>query len=69
MNVFYKKKCLIRLYIHQKYLTELKEQKLYITNKVVIDYVNSLDVKLLLQSINYNIKHREVDVIYVSNIV
>jgi hypothetical protein len=56
-------------YIHQKYLTELKEQKLYITNKVVIDYVNSLDVKLLLQSINYNIKQREVDVINVSNIV
>ena len=56
-------------YIHQKYLTELKEQKLYITNKVVIDYVNSLDVKILLQSINYNIKQHEEHVMNASNIV
>jgi len=56
-------------HIHQIYLTVLKEQKLYVTNKVVIDYVNNLDNKLLIHSINYNIKKHEDDVIASSNIV
>uniref|UniRef100_A0A6C0DIG3 T4 RNA ligase 1-like N-terminal domain-containing protein n=1 Tax=viral metagenome TaxID=1070528 RepID=A0A6C0DIG3_9ZZZZ len=56
-------------HIHQIYLTVLKEQKLYVTNKVVINYVNALDNKLLIHSINYNIKKCEDDVIASSNIV
>jgi hypothetical protein len=55
-------------HIHQIYLTVLKEQKLYVTNKVVIDYVNNLDNKLLIHSINYNIKKHEDDVIASSTI-
>lgn len=56
-------------YIHQKYLTELKEQKLHITYKEVIDYVNTLEVKLLMHSLNYNIKKHDDDVSSSANIV
>jgi len=56
-------------HIHQIYLTVLKEQKLYVTNKVVINYVNTLDNKLLIHSVNYNIKKHEDHVIASSNIV
>jgi hypothetical protein len=55
--------------IHRNYTTTLKEQKLYVTMKVVIDYVNMLDGKLLIHSLNYNIKKHDDDVITNSNIV
>ena len=56
-------------YIHQKYLTELKEKKLHIKYKEVIDYVNALEIKLLMHSLNYNIKKHEDDIVNVANIV
>lgn len=55
--------------IHRIYTTTLKEQKLYVTMKVVIDYVNMLDGKLLIHSLNYNIKKHDDDVSANSNIV
>jgi transcription initiation factor TFIIIB Brf1 subunit/transcription initiation factor TFIIB len=55
--------------IHRIYTTMLKEQKLYVTMKVVIDYVNKLDGKLLIYSLNYNIKKHNDDVDANSNIV
>jgi len=55
--------------IHRNYTTTLKEQKLYVTMKVVIDYVNMLDGKLLIHSLNYNIKKHDDDVSTNSNIV
>jgi hypothetical protein len=56
-------------YIHQKYLTELKEKKLHIKYKEVIDYVNTIEVKLLMHSLNYNIKKHDDDTMKISNIV
>lgn len=56
-------------YVHQKYLTELKEKKLHITYKEVIDYVNTLEVKLLMHSLNYNIKKHDADVVNIANVV
>lgn len=56
-------------YVHQKYLTELKEKKLHMTYKEVINYVNSIEIKLLMHSLNYNIKKHDNDVVNISNIV
>jgi hypothetical protein len=56
-------------YVHQKYLTELKEQKLHVTYKEVINYVNTLEVKLLMHSLNYNMKQHDSDVVNNANVV
>jgi hypothetical protein len=56
-------------YVHQKYITELKEKKMHITYKEVINYVNTLEVKLLMHSLNYNIKKHDDDVEQSANIV
>lgn len=56
-------------YIHQKYLTELKEKKIRMTYKEVINYVNSIEIKLLMHSLNYNIKKHDADVVNISNVV
>jgi chemotaxis protein histidine kinase CheA len=42
--------------IHKKYLEELKPNSLYVSNVVVINYVNMLDIPLQMYSINYNNK-------------
>ena len=41
-------------HLHEKYKNELKEQKLFVTKKIVIDYVNNLRPQLLMHSLNYN---------------
>ena len=41
-------------HIHEKYKNELKEQKLFVTKKIVIDYVNNLQPQFLMHSLNYN---------------
>jgi len=41
-------------HIHEKYKNELKEQKLFVTKKIVIEYVNNLQPQLLMHSLNYN---------------
>ena len=56
-------------YIHQKYITEMKEKKLHIKYKDVIQYVNTLEIKLLMHSLNYNIKKHDDDVTQSANIV
>ena len=56
-------------YVHQKYLTEMKEQKLHMTYKEVINYVNTLDIKLLMHSLNYNMKQHDTDVVNNAHIV
>ena len=40
--------------LHEKYKNELKEQKLFVTKKIVIDYVNNLQPRILMHSLNYN---------------
>ena len=47
--------------IHQKFINELREQKLFVTNTVVIKYVNELHPSLLMYCLNYNMRKRAID--------
>jgi hypothetical protein len=49
--------------IHKQYLNELKEQKLYVTNTVVIKYVNNIHPSLLMFCLNFQMRKRNVDLI------
>jgi hypothetical protein len=41
-------------HLHEDYKNKLKEQKLFVTKKIVIDYVNNLQPQILMHSLNYN---------------
>ena len=43
------------------YINELRMSKLFVTNRVVIDYVNNLHPSLLMYSLNYNMRKRNSD--------
>ena len=47
--------------IHEKYKNELKPENKFVTNKVVIDYVNNLQPSLLMHSLNYNHRVHMID--------
>ena len=47
--------------IHQIYMNELKEKQLFVTNTVVIKYVNNLHSSLLMYCLNYQMRKRNVD--------
>lgn len=49
--------------IHQIYMNDLKPQNLYVTNSVVIKYVNEMHASLLMYSLNYNMRKRNVDTV------
>jgi len=49
--------------IHQKYLNELREKKHFITNTVVIKYVNELHPSLLMYCLNFQMRKRNVNTI------
>jgi hypothetical protein len=49
--------------IHQKYLNELREQKLFVSNAVVQKYVNELHPSLLMYCLNYQMRKRVVDTV------
>jgi hypothetical protein len=49
--------------IHQKYLNELREKKHFVTNTVVIKYVNELHPSLLMYCLNFQMRKRNVDTI------
>jgi hypothetical protein len=49
--------------IHQEYLNDLKEKNLYVTNSVVIKYVNSMHPSKLMYSLNFSMRKRAVDFI------
>jgi hypothetical protein len=49
--------------IHKHYLNELKEQKLYVTNSVVIKYVNNIHPSLMMFCLNFQMRKRNVDFI------
>ena len=49
--------------IHKQYLNELKEQKLYVTNTVVIKYVNNIHPSLLMFCLNFQMRKQNVDFI------
>ena len=41
-------------HLHEYYKNELKGQKLFVTKKIVIDFVNNLQPQFLMYSLNYN---------------
>lgn len=47
--------------LHRKYLDELREEKQFITNKIVKKYVNEMHPSLLMYSLNYSLRKRNVD--------
>jgi hypothetical protein len=49
--------------IHKQYLDELKDKKMYVTNTVVIKYVNNIHPSLLMFCLNYHMRKRNVDFI------
>ena len=49
--------------IHRIYLDELKEKKSYVTNSVVIQYVNSMHPSKLMYSLNFSMRKRNIDFI------
>lgn len=55
--------------IHEIYLKDLRSNKLFVTNTVVIKYVNELPTSLLMYCLNYNMRKRMIDTIKNDNIV
>jgi len=53
--------------IHQKYMNELREKKHFVTNSVVINYVNNLHPSLLMYCLNFQMRKRNVDTIIVDS--
>jgi hypothetical protein len=49
--------------IHKKYMNELKDKQLYVNNTVVINYVNDMAPTLLMYSLNFHMRKRNVDLI------
>ena len=47
--------------IHEKYLNELRPNNLFVTNTIVINYVNTLQPSLLMYCLNYNMRKRYID--------
>ena len=48
-------------HLHQQYITELKEKKMYVNNTVVQKYVNELPSSLLMYCLNYHMRKRNID--------
>jgi hypothetical protein len=49
--------------IHEQYINDLKPNNLFVTNTIVIKYVNELPSSLLMYCLNYNMRKRAVDTI------
>ena len=53
--------------IHKIYTDELREKKQFVNNTFVQKYVNNLHPSLLMHSLNYHLKKRNVDIIVADN--
>jgi hypothetical protein len=49
--------------IHQHYMNELREKKLFINNTFVQKYVNELHPSLLMYCLNYHMRKRHIDIL------
>ncbi len=49
--------------IHEKYKNELRPENKFVTNRVVIEYVNNLQPQLLMHSLNYNYQMHMIDIV------
>ena len=47
--------------LHEIYLNELKPKQLFVTNTVVIKYVNEIHPSLLMYCLNYNMRKKLID--------
>lgn len=47
--------------LHKKYIDELKSNQLYVSNRVVIEFVNLMPTELQMYSIHYSLRKREQD--------
>lgn len=54
--------------LHQKYINELREKKLFITSTIVCNYVNNLHPSLLMFSLNFQMRKRNIDFISVQDV-
>ena len=46
--------------LHEQYLSNLKDNRLYISKKYVIDYVNALPPPKLMFSLNYHLRKQNI---------
>jgi len=53
--------------IHQLYMNELREKKLFVNTTFVQKYVNELHPSLLMYSLNFQMRKRNVDIIVADN--
>jgi hypothetical protein len=53
--------------LHQIYMRDLRENKLFISKKIVQDYVNNLHPSLLMYSLNFQMRKRHLDSILSEN--
>jgi hypothetical protein len=53
--------------IHEQYINDLKPRGLFVTNTVVINYVNNLAPGLLMHSLNFHLRKQKVDIIKADN--
>lgn len=53
--------------LHKKYIDELKEKNLYVTNTIVIEYVNTIHSAKLMFCLNFHSRKRYVDFIKSEN--
>ena len=54
--------------LHQKYINELREKKMFITSTIVCNYVNNLHPSLLMFSLNFQMRKRNIDFINVQDV-
>jgi hypothetical protein len=55
--------------IHQHYMNELREKRLFVTNTVVQKYVNELHPSLLMYCLNFQMRKRNIDTMVADNSV
>lgn len=48
--------------IHEIFISELRPNKLFVTNTIVINYVNKLHPSLLMYCLNYNVRKNIIDI-------
>jgi hypothetical protein len=49
------------------YMNDLREKKLFVTNTVVQKYVNEMHPSLLMYSLNYQMRKRNVETVVADN--
>jgi hypothetical protein len=50
-------------HLHQKYINELREKKMFITSTIVCNYVNNLHPSILMFTLNFQMRKRNIDFI------